>query len=170
MLPDVATSLRPVLRINAEVRDEKIGYLELNTPVEKNGNWGWMNIAFWENVTFCKEGKTTSFILPELEISFTGVGLAGACPAEKDNAGCYFGDTLRLAEKNSANKEYCHCHFRWKIPGDTAGESTGKTLSAYPTEVETVYLRQDLSVENAAGIPCAQVLGTYVVAFERKAD
>ncbi len=170
MLPEAVISLRPVLRINAEVRDEKIGYLEFNTPVEKNGNRGWMNIGFWENVAFYKEGKTTSFVLPELEISFTGVGLAGGCPAEKDNAGCYFGEDLRLPENISANKEYCDCRFVWKIPSGTAGKSTGKTLPAYPTEVKIIYPHQDLCVENAARIPCAQVLGTYVVAFERTTD
>ncbi len=167
ILPEGFTSLRPVLRINAEVRDGKNGYLEFNTPVEKDGNRGWVNIAFWENVPFSKEGKTTSFDLPELTVSFTGTGLEGGCPAEKDNAGCYFGDVLHLPEMITANKEYCDCSFRWRIPGGAAGQSQGKTLPAFPTEVKTVYPRQAFTYENAAVIPCDQVLGTYVVCFDR---
>ena len=81
-------SLRPVLRINAEIRDEKKGYLELNTPVKKDGNRGWLNVGFWEDVPFEKEEKNT-----------------------------------------------------------------------YPKEAFTV--------ENAVKIPCAQVLGAYMVKFER---
>jgi len=37
ILPEGFESLRPVLRFNAEIRDEKSSYVELNTPVEKNG-------------------------------------------------------------------------------------------------------------------------------------
>ena len=39
-LPDGFSSLRPVLRINAEIRDGKSGYVEFNTAVEKDGNKG----------------------------------------------------------------------------------------------------------------------------------
>ena len=55
LLPKGFVSLRPVLRINAEIRDEKKGYLEFNTPVEKDGNRGWLNIGFREDVPFEKE-------------------------------------------------------------------------------------------------------------------
>lgn len=47
------------------------------------------------------------------------------------------------------------------------GVSIGKTLPAYPEEVQTVYLRQDCTAQNAAAIPCRQVLGAYMVAFDR---
>lgn len=40
ILPKEFSSLRPVLRINAEVRDDKIGYVEFNTAVEKDGSKG----------------------------------------------------------------------------------------------------------------------------------
>ncbi|MBQ7758087.1 hypothetical protein, partial [Anaerotignum sp.] len=45
MLPEGFISLRPVLRINAEIRIEKQNtvYLELNTPVEGFGKRGWLN-------------------------------------------------------------------------------------------------------------------------------
>lgn len=46
------------------------------------------------------------------------------------------------------------------------GASIGKTLPAYPEEVQTVYPRQDCTAQNAA-IPCRQVLGAYMVAFDR---
>ena len=45
MLPDGFESLRPVLRINTEIRDERVVYAELNTPVEAEGRRGWLNIA-----------------------------------------------------------------------------------------------------------------------------
>lgn len=170
-LPDGFTSLRPVLRINAEVRGGRCGYLELNTAVEKDGVRGWLNVAHWEDVPFARSGRTTVFRLPQLEISFTAVGIEGSCPAEKDNAGCYFlGETeeLRLPEEIAANKEFCDCRFAWQFaPGDACGVSLGKTLPAVPTPVRTVYPRRPFTAETAAGFPCLQVLGTYTVRFER---
>ncbi len=35
ILPDGFISIRPVVRINAEIREDKYGYLEFNTAVEK---------------------------------------------------------------------------------------------------------------------------------------
>ena len=87
LLPEDFTSLRPVLYINAEIRDGRTGYLECNTAAEKNGVRGWVNIGRWDDVPFTKDGKKTTFTLPELTISFTGVGIEGDCPAEKDNVG-----------------------------------------------------------------------------------
>ncbi len=171
MLPEGFRSLRPVLRINAEVQDGKNGYVEFNTPVEKDGNRGWLNIAYWDDVPFTKKGKTTVFRTDFLEISFTGVGIEGKCPAEKDNAGCYFlgeRETLRRPETITANKEFCDCIFRWSFHEEDAhGESIRETLPAYPEKVKQNYPKQTLSAENAAAIPCTQVLGTYTVVFER---
>ena len=73
IIPEGFVSLRPVLRINAEIQDNKNGYLEFNTPVEKDGNRGWLNIGYWNKVPFQKEGKTTTFKTDFIEISFTGV-------------------------------------------------------------------------------------------------
>ena len=44
ILPDGFSSIRPVVRINVEIRDDKYGYLEFNTAVEKEGKRGWINI------------------------------------------------------------------------------------------------------------------------------
>ena len=174
LLSEGFSSLRPVLRINAEIRDEKIGYAELNTAIEKDGSKGWLNIGHWTNVPFEQDGKTTRFITEFLEISFTGVGIEGSCPAEKDNAGCYFlgrEERLRKPENITANKEFCDCGFIWKFSeNDAHGISMGKTLPAYPEEVKNIYPRESLSAKNAAKIPCIQVLGTYKVCFERQTD
>ncbi len=170
LLPEGFTSLRPVLRINAEIRDGHTGYLEFNTAAEKDGLRGWLNIAHRTDVPFTQKGKTTTFRTDLLEISFTGVGVAGSCPAEKDNAGCFFltpEETLRAPELITANKEFCDCAFRWLLSEGAHGVSIGKTLPAYPTEVQHIYPHQPLTVENAAAIPCQQVLGSYLVAFER---
>ena len=55
----------------------------------------------------------------------------------------------------------------WKLADGAHGVSIGKTLPTYPTEVSVVYPKEDFTVENAAKIPCRQVLGTYTVRFER---
>ena len=171
ILPEGFVSLRPVFRINAEIRDNRIGYVEFNTAVEKDGTRGWLNIGFWEDVPFERKGKKTTFKTDSLEISFTGVGVEGSCPAEKDNAGCFFlgtSEVLRKPEAITTNKEFCDCAFQWDFNGaGTQGKSIGKTLPAFPTEIKTVYDKEDFSVVNAARIPCEQVLGTYVVIFER---
>lgn len=171
LLPEGFSSLRPVLRLNAEVRDGRIAYVEFNTAAEKDGVRGWLNIGHWEEVPFFREGKTVTFRTDFLELSFTGVGIEGSCPAEKDNSGCFFLDDperLRPAETVTANKEFCDCRFRWRFAaGDAHGVSIGKTLPAYPEPVAEVYFREKLCPENAARIPCRQVLGAYVVKFSR---
>ena len=45
ILPEGFTSLRPVLRINGEIRDEVTAWLEFNTAVEKDGRRDWLNIG-----------------------------------------------------------------------------------------------------------------------------
>ena len=151
VLPDGFMSLRPVLRVNAEVRDERTGYVEFNTSVEKDGVRGWLNIGYWDAVPFTREGKTVTFRTELLEIRFTGVGI----------------EPLRAPEAIAGGKEFCDCTFRWKLADGARGVSIGKTLPAYPTEVSVVYPKEDFTVENAAKIPCRQVLGTYTVRFER---
>ena len=172
LLPEGFASLRPVLRINAEVRDGKTGALEFNTAAEKADNRGWVNIGRWDDVPFTKDGKKTTFTLPELMISFTGVGIEGGCPAEKDNAGCYYPRALdyvlRPAEKIDFPKEFCDCTFKWLTKTGTSGQSTGKSVPVFPTEPQVLYPRQMFSVTNAAAIPCKQVVGAYKVEFERE--
>ncbi|MBQ3055701.1 MAG: hypothetical protein IJC88_06315 [Oscillospiraceae bacterium] len=167
ILPDGVSSLRPVLRINAEIRNNKESYLEFNTAIEKDGFKGWLNIGFWEDLPFERVGKRVVFKTELLEISFERVGIEGACPAEKDNMGCFFGDVLRKPEKITEPKEFCDCSFRWSIETGAFGKSIGKTLPAIPTEIQTVYPKEAFTVEAAAKIPCKQVLGAYVVEFQR---
>ena len=95
----------------------------------------------------------------------------GSCPAEKDNAGCFFpGErkTLRLPEEIASNKEFCDCSFRWLFAdGDAHGVSIGKALPAIASEPKTRYPKKPPPAQNAAEIPCGQVLGSYVVRLER---
>ena len=171
LLPDGFISLRPVLRINAEIRDDRIGYVEFNTAVERDDFKGWLNIAAWDNIPFSKEDKTVRFHNDVLDISFTRVGVEGSCPAEKDNAGCYFiSDEITLVkpEQITVNKEFCDCTFAWLIGENGAhGVSIGKTLPAIPTEAKISYPKVAFTFENAASIPCDQVLGTYADIFQR---
>lgn len=171
MLPEGFSSLRPVLRINAEVRGGTVGYVELNTAAEFGGSRGRLNVGHWDDAPFARRGRTTTFRTELLEISFTGVGIAGGCPAEKDNAGCYFiGEmpALRKPEVITASKEFCDCVFSWNaVAGGACGRSEGRTLPAYPEAVRVAYPRTQLTAENAAKLPCEQVLGAYTVTFER---
>ena len=173
LLPTGFASLRPVLRINAEIRSEETIYIEYNTPVEGFGKRGWLNIAHWESsgtdLSYEKNNTATTFRAPFLEITYTGIGLVGGCPAEKDNDGCFYGTTFVPTEKIDENKEYCNCAFRWKFTeNDAYGISTdGKSIPAIPTEQQMQYEKQKLSPKNAASIPCEQVLGAYKVTFER---
>ena len=95
----------------------------------------------------------------------------GSYPAEKDNAGCFFlaeREALRLPEEIASNKEFCDCSFRWLFSEhDAHGASIGKTLPAIASEPKTRYPKKPLTAQNAAEIPCGQVLGSYVVRFER---
>ncbi len=170
LLPEGFTSLRPVLRINAEIRDGASAYIEYNTAVAHGGKRGWLNIGHWENAAFRREGDTVIFHTPLLTLSHADTGLVGGCPAEKDNDGCFFGLDFRPAEQITVNKTFSHCRFHWQLPGGTQGESIGKTLPAIPTEAQYQYPRQACTVENAAAIPCQQVLGAYRVAFVRRTD
>lgn len=168
ILPDGFRSLRPVLRINAELTDSTKAYAELNTAVEKDSIRGWLNIGFWDDISFAQNGKSTVFFNDILEISFTPVGIQGSCPVEKDNGGCFFGEVLRVPEVITVSKEFCDCRFIWKLPNGSSDESIGKTLPAYATPVTHAYPRQPFTVSNAAVIPCTQVLGTYCVNFQRE--
>lgn len=176
MLPEGYTSLRPVLRINVEIRSDDVCYLEFNTPVSAKGRRGWLNIRYWkssssDDLSYKREGKTVTFTLPELEISFTGTGIEGGCPAEKDNEGCfYIGDDteFRPAEVIDQNKEFCDCAFAWRFgPEDARGESEGRTIPAFEEPETKQYEPCAFTAENAAKIPCRQVLGSYRVRFRR---
>ena len=173
ILPEGFVSLRPVLRFNAEIRDDRQGMLEYRTAVEKAGVRGWLCIAGWQDVPFHREGRTVTFRTPFLTLRFTGVGVEGGCPAEKDNAGCFYPDgagmVLRPPECITAHKEFCDAVFRFSFtPGDAQGVSQGRTLPAVPTGVQKVYPRRPCTAESAAAIPCTQVLGAYTVRFDRQ--
>ena len=144
ILPDGFESLRPVLRINTEIRDEKDVYLELNTPVGHHGKRGWINIDNWEStkdtLSFDRAGRTVRITSPFLTLTYTGVGIEGGCPAEKDNDGCFFlsgGASFRTTEAITAKKEFCDCEFAWHFnEGDAHGASIWKTLPAFMEEIE----------------------------------
>ena len=175
LLPEGFESLRPVLRINAEIRDEKEVYVELNAPVQHGNTRGWLNIANWDSLSdtlsFDRKERKVTIRAPFLTLTYTGVGIEGGCPAEKDNEGCFYlsgEETFKKAETISSNKEFCDCAFAWHFhPNDAHGVSIGKTLPAFYEETAHTYEKADLTAENAAAIPCRQVLGSYIVRFER---
>ncbi|BFL48001.1 hypothetical protein [Lactonifactor longoviformis] len=177
IMPEGFVSLRPVLRINVEIRNNgtETVYVELNTAVEIDSKRGWLNIGNWNStntdISYVRNGKAITFTMPFLEVTYTGIGMIGGCPAEKDNEGCFFLDEsviFKPAEKIESNKEFCDCVFSWKFAGDNAhGASIGKTLPAFATEPKKIYDKQEFTVQNAVSIPCEQVLGSYFVEFKR---
>lgn len=175
ILPEGFESLRPVLRINTEIRNEERAYIEFNTPVAYAGKRGWLNIGHWEgeadHVSYTRVGKSTVIETPFFRLSYTGSGIVGGCPAERDNDGCFFMGipvSFRPREQIEQHKEFCDCAFEWNFHiGDAHGISTGKTLPADNEEVAHCYEKEAFSAEHAAAIPCVQVLGSYLVAFER---
>jgi len=183
LLPEEFESLRPVLRINAEIRrteEEETLYLEFNTPVAASGKRGWLNIAHWESaaselISCVRKGKSVTLTAPFLEITYTGTGFQGGCPAEQDNDGCFFIGAERLfrpKEEIDVNKEFCDCSFAWKFAeGDANGVSVGEmTKHVVNVEPKTACAKQLFSAETAAAIPCQQILGAYTVQFDRSAE
>lgn len=187
LLPNGVESLRPVLRINAEIRTKSTDsvnpqetvYLELNTPVSFSGKRGWLNVAHWESpetvISYEKVGKAVTFCSPFLRITYTGTGINGGCPAEKDNDGCLFldnGPRFVAHEPLDCRKEFCDCEFTWSFDhGNAHGISIGeKTKAAIPTPPEKYYEKQEFSAPVAATITCEQILGSYAVCFEREKE
>ena len=175
LLPDGYESLRPVLRINTEIRDDRVLYVEFNTPVSAGNRKGWLNIANWkstrDDISYSRKGNTVEITAPFLALKYAGTGIEGGCPAEADNEGCfYIGNDIefRPAETITSNKEFCDCSFAWGFSdGDARGTSEGRTVPAFYETPETQYERQELTAQNAAAIPCLQVLGSYIVRFVR---
>ena len=178
MLPEGYESLRPVLRINTEIRGKERAYIEFNTPVAHDGKRGWLNIAHWEGpedgVEFELDHEATTIKTSFFFLKYYYTGIEGGCPAERDNDGCFFPEEeplFRPKEIIENNKEFCDCEFAWSFnDGDAAGRSLGKTLPAFAQETANIYPHKELTAENAAAILCRQVLGAYVVRFSREGN
>ncbi|MDO4487376.1 MAG: hypothetical protein Q4C46_12450 [Bacillota bacterium] len=178
ILPDGYISLRPVMRINAEIRQSgngEIVYVELNTPVEAEGRRGWLNIGHWDSndsdISFTRNDRTVTVSSSFLMLTYTGTEITGGCPAEKDNDGCFYisaDETVFVpAREIKENKEFCDCEFAWLFSEDDAkGRSIGKTLPAFREKSENTYEKKAFTPENAAALSCQQVLGAYIVRFE----
>lgn len=173
LLPDGYESLRPVLRINAEIitdMEEIEGeqrYIEFNTPVAAYGKRGWFNLDAWDtdwnDITGIRDGRRTRFTMDIdgtefLDILFAPTGAAGGCPREDDNDGTFFiddltGETLFMeAEIIQEKKEYCDCEFSWQIP-----------------ESEYFCNKPGL-IRQAMTIEPEEILGAYAVVFHREAE
>ncbi len=152
-----------VLRINAEVRDKNGGALEFNTAAEKADNRGWVNIGRWD--VFLYEGRQKD------DLHAAGADDLVHRRRHRGRLPCGKGQrrlllpkdgtfTLVPAEKITANKEFCDCKFAGALPEAARTEMSafGKMLPAIPEEETTHYEKAAFTVENAAVIPCMQVL------------
>lgn len=175
LTPEGFTVLRPVLRVNAELRNHRRPYLEFNLPAEGFGKRGWVNIGHWTEpeLSFERDGKTVIFRSGFLEFVFTPNGGQGGCPASRDNDGCFYADGAGWrfvpAEAVGSRMGFCDLLFAWKFaPGDASGVSVGgKTVPAYPSLKKKDYPPLPLTAQNAAHLPCEKLLGQYKVTFER---
>ena len=75
ILPDGYSSLRPVMRINTEIRQSgsrEFVYVEFNTPVEAEGRRGWLNIGRWNSddsdISLARNGRTVTLYLSLIHI------------------------------------------------------------------------------------------------------
>ena len=178
ILSDGYSSLRPVMRINTEIRQSgsrEFVYVEFNTPVEAEGRRGWLNIGRWNSddsdISLARNGRTVTLYSSFFKLTYTGTGRSGGCPAEKDNDGCFYiseKETVFIPAKEiKENKELCDCEFAWSFSeNDAKGRSIGKTLPAFIEKAENTYEKKAFTPEHAAALPCQQVLGAYIVRFE----
>ena len=172
LLYDEFESLRPVLRINIEIRKENLGSeaedemvrIEFNTPVAARGKRGWLNLRTWEstgmsisyqNVDRYKREKndgndtvekkdTIKFTAPFLAIEYTGVGIVGGCPAEDDNDGCFFWE--------EDSKKYIF--------------AASEVIDGFKEYCDCEFQWTDPFMEEMKR-PCLTILGAYKVEFER---
>lgn len=161
LLPDGFTSLHPVMCINAEIRSSG-GCLEPNTPVEFEGNKGWHIIAFGERIPFARSSKTVVFNPDFLEICFTGVGIEGSRPAEKDNIGRYFSGspvTLHKAEIIESCKNFCGCSLRRSFHDDM---SLGNPSRSGAGRLRCPLRAIDFSFKTKRSIPCKKGCSFYL--------
>ena len=86
-------------------------------------------IENWEDAAFETDGRVTTFRTEHLEITFTGTGIEGGCPAERDNDRCYVcedgGVTLR-----SEQSVFCGVHAAAKNGLDSFRAVRGAKQSA----------------------------------------
>ena len=148
LLPPGFESLRPVLRINVECfdGDDEWGYIEFNTPIAYEGRRGWLNINSWlEKPDY-------------MHLEFTPTGKKGGCPYEEDNDGCFYWDyntgsySFLEAEEIDAEKEYADCSISWDLPPANA------------------FFDDDERIRRFIRLPVEQILGAYVVEFDRKLE
>lgn len=171
ILPEGFTSLKPVLRLKAEVYDNQGTYLEFNTPAEKDGKKGWLNISSWNELRFERDGKKCTFRLPFLDLSFESVGIMGPAPSLGELKGTFFTgrkEVFREDEEIHAEKEFCDSRFIWKFTDDDArGTGHGPTVKVEPEEVKEILPKKDFTVFNAAAVPCIEVVESYGVMYEK---
>ena len=171
LLPDGFSSLRPVLRINAEIRDGKTGYVEFNTAAEKTAFEAGSILPSGMTCPLSRTGKPRALSRIFWISALPASGSRAAAQQKRTTQAAFFlhpSEELRPPEPVAVKKEFCDCTFRWRFaPGGAHGVSLGKTLPAYPSPQQTVYPRAPFTAQNAAQISCQQVLGSYVVRFER---
>lgn len=81
-----------------------------------------------------------------------------------------------MAQELNVSKPRAHKRIRKRnkelkaqgVYGDARWTGTGETLPAFPEKATKVYPKATCTAEDAAHIPCKQILGTYVVQFEQQ--
>ena len=108
IIPDGFVSLRPVLRINAEIQDNSNGYLEFNTPVEKDNAGCYFlketpELKKPETITENKEFCDCTFQWKFTEKDAHGVSIGKTLPSLSTRAGNDLSQRYIYSRKCSKN-------------------------------------------------------------------
>ena len=138
LLSEGFASLRPVLRINAEVRDGKTGGSRVQHCRGKSRQ---SRLGQHRPLGRCSlyEGRQKDDLYAAGADDLVHRRRhRGRLPCGKGQRRRYYLKdgtfTLVPAEKITANKEFCDCEFAWRFAGGAHGVSLGKMLPAIPGE------------------------------------
>lgn len=180
LLPKGFESLRPVLRINAEIlTDSKAGdkgatyyYIEFNTPVAHDGKRGWMNIGNWDSMS---TGITVSRKTEFISDGYFKTG-SGDLTNHREST-CFEFDLLTLTHTGTGKEGGCPAESDndgcFYSPGDEDEFRPAEKVTERKEYTDCTFkwnVSEDLPpipLFRAMAIECEEILGAYTVVFER---
>jgi hypothetical protein len=180
LLPKGFESLRPVLRINAEIlTDSKAAeqgatyyYIELNTPVAHAGKRGWLNLGNWDsmstNISVSRETRSVSDGYFKTD--------DGELVNRRESTEFEF-DLLSLVHTGTGKEGGCPaendndgCFY---MDGDEEEFRSAEKVTERKEYTDCTFkwnVSEDLPpipLFRAMAIECEEILGAYAVTFER---
>ncbi len=184
LLPKGFESLRPVLRINAEIlTDSKAGeqgatysYIELNTPVAHAGKRGWLNLGNWDsmstNISVSRKTESVSDGCVKTDADTDADELVSS----RESTEFEF-DLLKLAHTGTGKEGGCPAESDndgcFYMDGDEEEFRSAEKVTERKEYTDCTFkwnVSEDLPpipLFRAMAIECEEILGAYSVAFER---